>query len=444
MASRLSTAHIARWCARHPWLVVAVWLVVLALAGVAATGLDGALTAGDMGFTNRPESVRGQELLAARMGGGDARTETVVVHSETLTVDDPAFQSTVTRVAADLTGLQGLVVSAPTYYQAKAAGAPQASAMVSADRHTTLIPVTLAPEGGGATLGIGDIVAVVQRDTSPAVKVMTVGAEQHGECVQEHGGQRPAWCRVGGPAHDARCAGLGLRGGGGRGPVDPAGRRRHPSRHRSHGAGGPSDGTLVLRGQHGDDDRPRGGYRLRAVHHRAVPRGAAQRHAGARRHRDRRWNRQQGRPLLGRHGDARLGRALHRAHHDLPQPRGGSGTGRLGRCGRHADPRARPDRAAGGPHRLAPLEHPKPAVGAAQAGCWGRGPGAGRSCRGVGLPGFLGSGDQGSDGQARVERRPDRRRAARPGGALRADCSVAPRVPRVCRPAIRAPRTSSW
>ena len=177
MASRLSTAHVARWCARHPWLVVTVWLVVLALAGVAATGLGDALTAGDMGFTNRPESVRGRELLTARMGGGDARTETVVMHSETLTVDDPAFQAAVIRVAGDLTGLQGLVVSAPTYYQAKAARAPQASAMVSADRRTTLIPVTLAPEGSGTTLGIGDIVAVVQRDTSPAVKVMTVGAE---------------------------------------------------------------------------------------------------------------------------------------------------------------------------------------------------------------------------------------------------------------------------
>ena len=175
MASRLSTGHIARWCARHPWLVVAVWLVVLVLAGVAATGLEGALTADDMGFTNRPESVSGQELLAARMGGGDARTETVVVHSETLTVDDPEFRSAVTRAADDLTALQGLVVSAPTYYQASAAGAPQAQAMVSADRHTTLIPVTLAPKGNGATSSIGDLVAVVQRDTSPAVQVMTVG-----------------------------------------------------------------------------------------------------------------------------------------------------------------------------------------------------------------------------------------------------------------------------
>ena len=179
MASHLSTAHIARWCARHPWLVVGVWVVVLALAGIAATGLGAALTVGDMGFTNRPESVRGQELLTARMGGAVQRTETVVVHSAKLTVDDPAFQSTVTRVAADLSGLKGLVLSAPTYYQLKAAGstqATQARAMVSADRHTTLIPVTLAPKGT-SRLGIGDLTAVVQRDTTPGVKVMTVGAE---------------------------------------------------------------------------------------------------------------------------------------------------------------------------------------------------------------------------------------------------------------------------
>ena len=124
----------------------------------------------------------------------------------------------------------------------------------------------------------------------------------------------------------------------------------------------------------------------------------------------------------GVHRDARPVRALHRAHHHLPEPGCRRGAGRLGGRGRHADPRTGPDRAAGRPHRLAPLEHPEPAVGTAQARRPpARADGAGRSRRGVrSTDGFWG----------RVTKvvmvRPvlsvvlTRRRARRPRRALRA------------------------
>ena len=54
MPSPLSTGRLARWCARHPWLVVGVWAALIVGAAFASTGLGDALTALDMDFTNNP------------------------------------------------------------------------------------------------------------------------------------------------------------------------------------------------------------------------------------------------------------------------------------------------------------------------------------------------------------------------------------------------------
>lgn len=56
MKNRLTTATIARFSARRPWYVLATWLILLILAGVASTGLGDAFTT-ESDFTNNPESV---------------------------------------------------------------------------------------------------------------------------------------------------------------------------------------------------------------------------------------------------------------------------------------------------------------------------------------------------------------------------------------------------
>ncbi|HET8524507.1 MAG TPA: hypothetical protein VFL82_14820, partial [Thermomicrobiales bacterium] len=98
MSSLLSTAHLARLSSRHPWRVIIGWILILVLAGVAATGLGDALTnEGDV--TNRPESVRADDLLKDRLRGGQDPpvSETVIIHSDTETVDTPAFQQAVAK-----------------------------------------------------------------------------------------------------------------------------------------------------------------------------------------------------------------------------------------------------------------------------------------------------------------------------------------------------------
>lgn len=172
--SWFSTAGLAQRSARHPWRVVAIWLVILVLGAVAATGLGDALST-DVNLTNSPDSVTGKDLLDARFNGSAAVSETVIVQSKTMTVDDPAFEQQVKSTQSSLLGLKGLVSSASSYYDAKAAGLPQANAMVSADRHTTLIPVSLGTDDSYANDHADEYVDTINKLNGNGFQVLTVG-----------------------------------------------------------------------------------------------------------------------------------------------------------------------------------------------------------------------------------------------------------------------------
>lgn len=171
------TARLARLSARYPWIVVGVWVVFLVLAGIAATTIGDVLGAREMDFINSPESARGAELVAERLHGVQPETETVIVRSDTGTVDDPAFRAIVEGVTADVAALQGAVTSVFSYYDAEQLGAPQAAAMVSADRHTTIVQVALVDDGAA---GAGDRVQRLQEalghSAVPGYQILTVGS----------------------------------------------------------------------------------------------------------------------------------------------------------------------------------------------------------------------------------------------------------------------------
>jgi RND superfamily putative drug exporter len=175
MSRLFSTAGIARISARRPWHVLGVWLVLLILAGVAATDLGDALTtAGD--FTNQPESVQADNLLSQRMQSGQANqvTETIVIRSETLTVDDAAFHEVVAQTAADLRAQPEIFAAVRTYYDAIMAGDPDASGLISTDRRSTIIPVTFL-HGVDVDALTGDYLAAVKAEGRDGIQVLTVG-----------------------------------------------------------------------------------------------------------------------------------------------------------------------------------------------------------------------------------------------------------------------------
>jgi RND superfamily putative drug exporter len=174
MARLLSTSGLARASAARPWRVIILWVVIVALAGVATTGLGDALTT-TTNFTGDPESQKGADLLEERLRGPAPATETIIVRSDTLTVDDPAFQAKVEQIAADLTAMQGVVKSVATYYQAQADGSSQAQSLVSADGHETIIPVTFVGEFEDAEKHDDEYLASIERENGDGFEVLTVG-----------------------------------------------------------------------------------------------------------------------------------------------------------------------------------------------------------------------------------------------------------------------------
>jgi uncharacterized membrane protein YdfJ with MMPL/SSD domain len=145
MTSITSTGRLARFSARRPWFVVVAWVVAIVVTMMGAVVFGGGLTDDDE-FVGKPESVRGEELQRERMPGNQAPSELVIIRSQTLTVDDAAFRQTVEAVAADLRGMNGLVRDAVTYYDAIDAEDDRAKLLVSPNRHTTIVPVTLVSD----------------------------------------------------------------------------------------------------------------------------------------------------------------------------------------------------------------------------------------------------------------------------------------------------------
>ncbi len=153
----LSTEALARASTRRPWTVIAAWVVALAVAlALVPALLPSALTT-NMTFTNSPESVRADKLLEERMRGPRKVSEIVIVRSETLTVDDPAFQARVQDLFGRIMALGPEVVDGGISYYLTGA-----QDLVSSDRHATILPITMTGTHDDASSNIGRLVAIVE------------------------------------------------------------------------------------------------------------------------------------------------------------------------------------------------------------------------------------------------------------------------------------------
>lgn len=133
------TRRLAHWSATHPWTVILSWVVALVASFVLiGTLLAGVLTT-QIDFVTNPDAQVGRDLIANSSLGADSFTETVIVRSDSLTVDDPIFQEKVESLTAELKTVAS-VKEAINFYST---GDPN---LVSADRDTTIIPVALPIE----------------------------------------------------------------------------------------------------------------------------------------------------------------------------------------------------------------------------------------------------------------------------------------------------------
>ncbi|MBA3337859.1 MAG: MMPL family transporter [Chloroflexia bacterium] len=193
MSRGISTAGLARASARRPWFVVAFWVLTF-VAAIAASAfwLSDGLTQ-EAVLLNEPEAVAGLDLLTARnIREEEPLTETIVIHAAGATVDDPEFRRVVEATTAELRKLQreGIVAADDpgqnrqlvNYYELSELAGPEAAAgLVSADRHATLIPVTLAGDLSLATDNIVTFIDEVQATGTGGVEVLTVGFVSVGE-----------------------------------------------------------------------------------------------------------------------------------------------------------------------------------------------------------------------------------------------------------------------
>ncbi len=137
MNPRNWTETLARACARRRWWVVGTWVVAVALALLSTiTWLNDALVT-DVEFTNDPESMVAFDLMNERLGMTDKMMidEMIIVRSNTLTVDDAAFAEHVNGIYGELVAMGSEVATGAINYYI----VPDPS-LVSADRHSTLIP----------------------------------------------------------------------------------------------------------------------------------------------------------------------------------------------------------------------------------------------------------------------------------------------------------------
>jgi uncharacterized membrane protein YdfJ with MMPL/SSD domain len=154
---KLSTQAIAATSARHPWRVVAAWVVASLLAVLAVGALlgDSLTTEGEP--TNNPESEQALDAIARAFPPGPETltTDVVVVHSSTYTVDDPEFDAFV----------DGLVNGAPRSYFT------DTPPTVSGDRHAVLVPIAIPDDDETQTV----VDALESADENPDFEVSITG-----------------------------------------------------------------------------------------------------------------------------------------------------------------------------------------------------------------------------------------------------------------------------
>ncbi len=140
MFSALSPERLASFSVRRPWLVVATWVAILVAAGIAASRVGEVLTTAAVNYVDT-DSISANELVEEKLYGSLPGQEIVVIQSQDKTIDDPEFAALVTEVTDAFRANTASTESIVNAFEAS----PEAG-LISEDRRTTILPVTLTGE----------------------------------------------------------------------------------------------------------------------------------------------------------------------------------------------------------------------------------------------------------------------------------------------------------
>jgi RND superfamily putative drug exporter len=184
---RLNPESLARTSSRHPWRTVVIWVVVAAAAVAVSIPLLGGVLNNDIRFTNKPESVKAQDIIDAKFETktAGAGTEYVIVSNPGAVVTDASFRAFVTKLQGALARRTDLLATPPaTYYDVAQQAPEQAAALISdADHeprtppeastaHATLIPISIENDD---TSTIDDIRALLAQQEAPGFTTQLAG-----------------------------------------------------------------------------------------------------------------------------------------------------------------------------------------------------------------------------------------------------------------------------
>ncbi len=179
MAQRLSTESLARASARRPWLTLVIWIGLLFLAGFLIMRLLGDALTTDATVTTNPESKQARTLIEDRLRGPQRVREIVIVQSDSATVDDPAFRVLVEGLYQQVTALGPDVIAGGTdFYQSGD------EALVSKDRHITILPFAMAGSAEHANDNIDGVLDIVKSASSDEFAVSIAGDASMGKDFQ--------------------------------------------------------------------------------------------------------------------------------------------------------------------------------------------------------------------------------------------------------------------
>ena len=150
------TETLARISARRPLLTIALWVLVLVVASGLNVSLLESATTTELRLNDSAESQVAASILEERLRGPEPINEVVIVQSESLTVDDEAFQEKVETVFESLMALGAETISSgQNYYR------DGSEALVSSDRKTTIMPIVLTGSLQEAEQNVEHVLEVV-------------------------------------------------------------------------------------------------------------------------------------------------------------------------------------------------------------------------------------------------------------------------------------------
>ncbi|MGH3140423.1 MAG: MMPL family transporter [Gaiellales bacterium] len=159
-------ARLGSWSARHKKSVLVGWFVFVALA-VMVSGFVPAnkLTKADQ-FTG--ESGRAEKTLESSFP--KPASELVLIHSGSMTTDDPAFKRAIKQTTAGFAAI-------PVVDNLKAPGSGSSAGLVSKDRHTAMIQFDIKGDADTASKRIAPVVSAVKsaQQAYPSLRIEEFG-----------------------------------------------------------------------------------------------------------------------------------------------------------------------------------------------------------------------------------------------------------------------------